>query len=176
VLSIDLVPEDGGAADIARIRDLLSRMQPTQVTGCALELEAQLRSELDPEALERTSALDGSYRDRFTRAALKRLGELSPGGIIRLQDGSQWRGWLPLELEAAALRAGSAVGYLALLRWVVEGFEPEPLRRPVLRGLIAPDLPAVRFDEILDAAERRERACDSRSARRAGPPASSPAL
>jgi hypothetical protein len=176
VLSIDLVPEDGGLADVARIRDLLSRMQPTQVTDCALEFEAQLRSELDPEALERTSALDGSYRDRFTRAALKRLGELSPGGVIRLQDGSRWRGWLPLELEAAALRAGSAFGYLALLRSVVEGLEPEPLRRPVLRGLTAPDLPAVRFDEILDAAERRERACDGRSARRATPPAHSPAL
>jgi hypothetical protein len=176
VISIDLVPEDGGAADIARMRDLLSRMQPTQVTGCALAFEVQLRGELDPEALERASAPDGSYRDRFTRAALKRLGELSPGGVIQLGDGSRLRGWLPLELEAAALRAGSAVGYLALLRSVVEGLEPEPLRRPVLRGLIAPGLPAARFGEILDAAERRERACHGRSARRTTAPAPSPAL
>lgn len=176
MLSIDLVPEDGGAAGIERTRDLLSRMRPAQVTGCALEFETQLRGELDPEALDRALAPDGSYRDRFLRAALRRLGELSPGGVIQLQDGSRLRGSMPLELGAAALRAGSAVGYLALLRSLVAGLEPEPLRRPVLRGLIAPDLTSSRFDEILDAAERRERACSGRIARRARVPAAVPTL
>ena len=176
VLSIDLVPEDGGAADIERARDVLARMQPTHVTGCALEFDAQLRGELGPEALDRALAPDGSSRDRFLRAALRRLGELSPDGVIRLQDGSRLRGWLPLELTAAALRAGRAVGYLALLRSLVSGLEPEPLRRPALRAVIAPELSASRFGEILDAAERRERACDGRSARRAGSLGPVPAL
>ena len=176
VLSIDLVPEDGGAADIERVRDLLSRMQPAHVTGCALEFEAQLRSELDPEALERALAPDGSYRDRFLRAALRRLGELSPDGVIRLQDGSRLRGWMPLELTAATLQVGRAVGYLALLRSIVAGLEPDRLRRPVLRRLIAPEVATTRFGETLDAAEQRERACDDRSARRARPPEAVPTL
>ena len=108
--------------------------------------------------------------------ALRRLGELSPDGVIRLQDGSQLRGWLPLELTAAALQAGRAVGYLALLRAIVTGLEPERLHRPVLRSVIAPELSASRFGEILDAAERRERACHGRSARRAGSLGAVPAL
>jgi hypothetical protein len=165
VLSVDLVPEDGGAAGIERARDLLSRVQPADATGCALEFEAQLRSELDPEALERALAPDGSYRDRFMRAALRRLGELSPDGVIQLWDGSRLRGWMPLELTAATLQAGHAVGYLAFLRAIVRGLEPEPLRRPALRSLIAPELSASRFGEIADAAEQRERACAERSAR-----------
>ena len=176
VLSIDLVPEDGGAADIERVQDLLSRMQPAHVTGCALEFEAQLRAELDPGALERALVPDGSYRDRFLRAALRRLGELSPDGVIRLQDGSRLRGWMPLELTAATLQAGRAVGYLALLRSIVVGLEPVRLRRPVLRSLIAPEVATSRFGAALDAAEQRERACDDRSARRARPPEAAPTL
>lgn len=168
VLSLDFVPEDDGAAETERIQRVLAGLQPAHATGCALEFEAHLRSELDPAALARALAPDGSYRDRSVRAALRRLAEISEGGFLRLEDGSRLRAEVPLELTAATLQPSSAVGSLAVLRALVHGIEPEPLRRAALRSLLAPQLPATRFAEILDGAEQRERACAKGSPQRAG--------
>ena len=68
-------------------------------------------------------------------------------------------GALKIELMAAASQPGQAVGYLALLRRFVAELEEPPHRRGVLRGLVAPELPPMRFDGILDAAEGAEAEC-----------------
>ena len=63
---------------------------------------------------------------------MKRLGEVSPDGVIRMRDGSQFRGALPIELMAAATQPQEALGYLALLRRFVAQLEPEPGRAATL--------------------------------------------
>jgi len=129
------------------------------VTGCALEFDAILRQRLEAAALARALTPNGSYTDKFLRAAMKRLGEVSPEGVIRMVDGTRFRGDVPIELMAAASQPGQAVGYLALLRRFVAQLEPEAYRRATLRGLLAPELAPVRFDETLDDAESNERSC-----------------
>ncbi len=66
---------------------------------------------------------------------------------------------MAIELEAALSQAADAAGYLALLRGFVAEFEPEAFRRETLRSLVAPELDAERFEEIVAAAEKAERVC-----------------
>ncbi len=157
--SLDLVPADRGAADIERARAALLRIGPKDATGCALEFDAALRRQLEPAALARALAPNGAYTDKFLRAAMKRLGELSPDGVISMADGARYRGGVPIELMAAASQAGEAIGYLSVLRRFVSELEPAPYRRETLRGLLAPELAPARFGAVYDAAERRESDC-----------------
>ena len=157
--ALDLVPADGGAAGIERARSALASIRHEDVTGCALEFDASLRQHLEPAALARALTPNGSFTDRFLRAAMKRLGEVSPDGVIRMVDGTRYRGGAPIELSAAASQPGRAVGYLALLRRFVAQLEPEHQRRATLRGLVAPELAPEHFDEGLDAALASERRC-----------------
>ena len=157
--ALDLVPSDRGAADIERARAALARIGPQDATGCALEFDSSLRAQLEPAALARALAPNGAYTDKFLRAAMKRLGEVSPDGVIAMADGTRYRGAIPLELMAAASQAGDAVGYLSVLRRFVAELEPERYRRETLRGLLAPELAPSRFEVVYDAAESRERSC-----------------
>jgi hypothetical protein len=91
---------------------------------------------------------------------MKRLGEVSPGGVIELADGTQYHPGVPLQLAAALNQAADARGYLALLRRLVALLEPESQRTAVLRGLVAPELPPEEFAAALESAQARERACD----------------
>ena len=159
VFSIDLVPRDGDAAARESARKALAGITTTDVTGCSLEFDAQLREALDPAALTRALTPNGSATDNYLRAAMKRLGEVSPNGVIRMRDGSRFRGAVPIELMAAATEPQEALGYLALLRRFVALMEAEPLRDSTLRGLIAPELAPERFAALLAQAEERERAC-----------------
>ena len=134
-----------------------------EVSGCAVEFDAALHERLEPSALARALAPTGGFTDPYLRAALKRLGELSPDGTLPLADGTRFRATVPIELSAAASQAGEVQGYLALLRQFVAGLEPESDRRESLRGLIAPELGAASFDEIMTAAELRERQCLARA-------------
>jgi hypothetical protein len=160
--ALDLVPADGGAADIERARRALASIGSEDVTGCALEFDAILRQGLEPAALARALTPNGSFTDRFLRAAMKRLGEVSPDGVIHMVNGTRYRSGLPMELSAAASQPGRAIGYLALLRRFVALLEPEPQRRATLRGLLAPELAPARFDEALDAARSHEQSCAGR--------------
>jgi hypothetical protein len=157
--AIDLVPPDGGAEAVERSRAALARIAPGDVSGCAADFDAALRAGLDPEQLARALAPRATFTDPLLRAALRRLGEVSPGGAIELVDGTRYRASNPLELAAAASDPAQARGYLALLRRLVAELEPEEHRREALRGLVAPELPRPAFDAALDAAESRERAC-----------------
>ena len=157
--ALDLVPADRGAAGVANAVAALARIGPAAVTGCRLEWGRVMREKLDPESLARALSPDGSHTDKFMHAAMKRLGEVSPGGVIRMVNGQEFRGSVQIELMAAASQAPEAIGYLAMLRRFVAELEPEGLRRVTLRGLVAPELPPRSFDPIVEAAAQAERAC-----------------
>jgi len=159
IFALDLVPPDGGAAAVERARSALARIGPADVAGCAAAFDAALRSELKPEQLARALAPRGSFTDPLLRAALKRLGEVSPGGAIELIDGTRYRSSVPLELAAAASEPAQAKGYLALLRRLVAEIEAPAHRREALRGLVAPELAPAPFEAAVAAAESLERAC-----------------
>jgi hypothetical protein len=157
--ALDLVSRGGDDAAIERARAALARITPGDVSGCALEFDASLRDALDPAALARALTPSGAHTDAYLRAAMKRLGEVSPDGVIRMRDGSRFRGAIPIELMAAATEPHEAIGYLSLLRRFVAELEPESSRRSTLRGLVAPEVAPKRFDQLVDDAEARERGC-----------------
>jgi hypothetical protein len=159
LFALDLVPPDAGAASVERARRALARIGPADVAGCAAAFDTALRSELDPEQLARALAPRGSFTDPLLRAALKRLGEVSPGGVIEQSDGTRYRTSVPLELYAAASEPAQAKGYLALLRRLVAELETPDHGRGALRGLVAPELAPASFDAAVDAAEASERSC-----------------
>jgi hypothetical protein len=161
LFALDFVPRDGGAGDIERARAALQRIGPDAVAPCALRFDESVRGQLDPAALARALTPTGAYSDRYLRAAMRRLGEVSPGGRIRMRDGSRFDTSQPIELMAAATQPGEALGYLALLRDFVELLEPPDQRRTALRSLIAPELAPSDFELVLESAERSERACRS---------------
>jgi hypothetical protein len=157
--ALDLVPADGGAEAVARAKAALARIRRHDVTGCALAYDSALRERLDSAALSRALAPAGSFTDPYLREAMKRLGQLSPGGFVSLTDGSKFLASAPIELVAALSRADEVVGYLAILRKFVAELEPPESRRQTLRGLVAPELAAESFDTVADFAESRERSC-----------------
>ncbi len=161
IFAFDVVPPDGGAAAVERARSALSRIRSSDVVGCAAAFDATLRSELDPEQLARALAPRGSFTDPLLRAALKRLGEVSPEGAIELADGTRYRSGIPLELAAAASEPAQAKGYLALLRRLVGELEAPAHQREALRGLVAPELAPSSFAVAVDRAEASERSCRS---------------
>jgi len=162
--ALDLVPADGGIEAVARAKAALARIRRHDVTGCALAYDSALREQLDVAALARALVPAGSFTDPYLREAMKRLGQLSPGGVITLTDGSKFHTAAPIELMAALSRSSEAVGYLAMLRKFVDELESPESRRQTLRGLVAPELAAERFDVVADSAESRERSCLARGA------------
>jgi hypothetical protein len=157
--ALDLVPADGGAEAVYRAKAALARIRRHDVTGCALDYDSALRERLDTAALSRALAPAGSFTDPYLREAMKRLGQLSPGGFVTLTDGSKFRASAPIELMAASSQSAEVVGYLAILRKFVAELEPPESRRQTLRGLVAPELAAESFDAVADLAESRERSC-----------------
>jgi hypothetical protein len=157
--SLDVVPEDGGATSVQRARAALARVEPQHVSGCAARFDGVLRERLEPSALTRALAPQGAFTDAYLRAAMKRLGEVSPGGAVLLTDGTTYRTSIPLELVAATSQAAEAKGYLALLRRFVQELEPPLYRRGTLRGLIAPEVSPAGFEAMMDEAEAAEQRC-----------------
>jgi hypothetical protein len=160
--SLDLITPDDGGTSVQRAQAALARIQPGEVSACAREFDASLRDQLDPSALSRALTPKGAFTDPYLRAALKRLGELSPDGTIELVDGTRFRTSAPIELSAASSQAAEVRGYLAMLRAFVAQLEPQVDRRESLRGLIAPEVGAASFDGIMDKAEQREQQCLAR--------------
>jgi hypothetical protein len=158
-----IAPGEDGATPVQRAQAALREIQPGAVTGCAGEFDAALHEQLDPSALARALTPSGGFADPYLRAALKRLGELSPGGELALADGTRFRASVPIELSAAAAQAAEVKGYLAMLREFVARLEPPSDRRESLRGLIAPELGVASFGAVMDAAEERERTCLARA-------------
>jgi hypothetical protein len=163
IFSLDVIAPEDGATPVQRAQAALREIQPGAVSGCAQAFDAALHEQLDPSALARALAPSGGFSDPYLRAALKRLGELSPDGELTLVDGTRFRAAVPIELSAAASQAAEVKGYLAMLRELVARLEPPPDRRESLRGLIAPELGVASFAAAMDAAEERERSCLARA-------------
>ena len=159
--TIELVPTEGNAAALARSDGALNRVNRSSVFGCALDFDRSMRSQLDSEALSRALAPSSSFLDRHFRSALRRLGELSPDGLITLIDGSKFRPSIPLDLAAANAQSAEVIGFLSLLRAFIAELEPAEHRRNALRGVIAPELDSERFDAIVEIAEDLERRCSA---------------
>jgi hypothetical protein len=158
-LTLDVVPKGGGGSSVRRAREALARIDFPQVSGCALRFDETLREQLEPSALARALAPGGAFTDPYLRAAMKRLGEVSPDGAVVLADGTAYRTAIPLELAAAISQAGEVRGYLAMLRQFVAELEPEAYRRETLRGLVAPEVSPASFEAMVGAGERSEREC-----------------
>jgi hypothetical protein len=166
VFGFRIEPKGGVGDAVQRARAALQRVETRDVTGCALAFESVLRDGLDPAQLARALAPSGEFTDPYFRAAMRRLGELTPGGVVEFSDGSRFRPSAPIELEAAMSQASGARGYLSLLRRFVAELEPPEQRREVYGGLIAPERDPARFDALMKDAEARESSCSGSAARR----------
>ncbi len=162
--TIDMIPRDQEAAIVSRARAALGQIGPGDVSGCAGAFDRALRAQLDRESLARALAPRGDFTDPYLRAALRRLGEVSPGGVIALEDDTRYRPGVPLELEAAVTQAVSARGHLALLRQWTRLLEPEAYRAEALRSLVAPEMEPAAFADALASARGAEQRCRGASA------------
>lgn len=156
--TLDFVPADA-AQSVVRAREALAQLRTPDVTGCALRFDAGLREQIGEDALARALTPSGSFTDPYFRAAMRRLGEISPDGIVHFTNGAVFRPGVPIELEAALSQAGGAIGYLALLRSFVADLEQPPHRTETLRGLIAPELGSEAFAGFVASAESQQRDC-----------------
>lgn len=159
IYHVDMVPADGGAEAVARARGAFAEIGAGDVSGCAARFDETLRESLEPAELARALAPRGSFTDPYLRTAMKRLGEVTPGGRIRMRDGSTLAPGSAIELTAAMSQPADALGYLALLRSFVAKVEPPAERRDTLRGLVAPEIDAASWAAITDRAELSERQC-----------------
>jgi hypothetical protein len=157
-LQLDVVPTVEGASPVQRAREALARIGPERVGGCRVEFDQALRQALDRSDLAKALAVKG-FTQPYLRAAMRRLGEISPDGAVTLTDGSVYRTAIPLELEAALSQAADVRGYLALLDAFVTELEPEPYRDETLRGLIAPEVTPSAFEVQLATARMAEQRC-----------------
>jgi hypothetical protein len=152
----------GGGGNVERARGALASIGSGDLTGCAASFDNTLRRKLDREQLARALSPRGDFTDPYVRAALRRLGEVSAGGVIRMEDGSAFRPDVPIELAAAGSQAASAKGFLALLRAWVRILEPPEYRSEALRSLVAPEMDRAAFAKALAAANAA--GCDGTTA------------
>jgi len=157
--TLNVIPPDGGVEAVRRTRAALARITGRQVSSCATRYDGVLHEQIEHSVLARALSPRGSFVDPYLRAAMKRLGEISPGGQVVLGDGTRFRTSIPLELAAAWSQAAEVRGYLVILRQLVDELEPAADQRNTLRGLIAPEVTPADFDAIVDRAEAAERLC-----------------
>ncbi|MBW2294555.1 MAG: hypothetical protein JRG94_19930 [Deltaproteobacteria bacterium] len=183
--SLDLLPAAGVGDSIAAAQAALSRLEsehvtgcnldfdrtlhslldsgalsPEHVTGCNLDFDRTLHSLLDSGALSRALTPKGDFTDPYLRAAMRRLGELSPDeGGVEFSGGIVYRPTVPIELEVALSQAAEARGFLALLWQFVSELEAPPHRRATFGSLVAPEMDPLSFGVIMDKAEESKRSC-----------------
>ena len=157
--TVDIVPAEGVTESVLQARAALAALSSGTVGACALRYDDSLRSSIERADLSRALAPRGAFTDKYLRAAMKRLGEISPGARIRMTDGTRLNPQNAIELSAAMSQPADAVGYLAVLRAFVAKLEPAANRQATLRSLVAPELDAGTFRERVAAAESAERSC-----------------
>ncbi len=163
IFTVDLVSEASDTSGVETAIESFASLSDSDVQGCALTFEGALRDELESGALARALRPSGSFTDRFLREAMRRLGELSPGGSIEFSDGTRLEAKDPIELEMAMSTASGARGYLALLRsFSAEMEADESFRREALRSLVAPELAPHVFAKVLSRSEEKELDCAER--------------
>jgi hypothetical protein len=157
--SLDIVPTAGTGTAVTSAQAALQRIGPGEVSGCASRFDTSLREQLDPGSLARALTPRGDFTDPYLRAAMRRLGELSPDGSVDFGGGVRYTPSVSFELEVALSEAGNARGYLVLLWRFVAGLEAPEYRRDTFRSLVAPELDSMSFDVMMDRAEEQERSC-----------------
>ncbi len=157
--ALDLIPKAGATGEVERVKVALARLRASDVTGCALHFDAALRKALDPSDLARALTPRGEYTDRYLRAAMQRLGQISAGGKVTLTDGTTYRPAAPLELAAAMSQAAVVKGYLAALRSLAAHLEGGAARVQTFQSLVAPEHEVGEFAATVKAAEAAERRC-----------------
>lgn len=164
LFTLDIAPKNPSTSSVQRAQAALARIRNGDVSGCALRYEDTLREKLEPAGLARALTTPSrSFTDPYLRAAMRRLGEVSPGGAVVLADGTTYRTDTQIELSAASSQAAEVRGYLVLLRQFVAELEAEPNRRETLRGLVAPEVGPAEFNAIVDQSEAAERLCLARA-------------
>ena len=156
---LELVPNDGGRENVQSALNALAAIKRSDVTRCALKFDETMRKQLDPGALNRALAPQGAFTDRYVRAAMRRLGEVTPGGVVEFTDGSKYSPRVPIELEVSLNQASQAKGFLALLRTFVYDLEGKDYRTETYRSLIAPELDSNSFDVVLGKANSAQASC-----------------
>lgn len=157
---LDVLPAKGRGESVAAAQAALARIESADVAGCNLIFDAALREELDRGSLSRALTPKGVFTDPYLRAAMRRLGEVSPNeGEVHFDGGVVYRPTVPIELEASLSQAAQARGFLALLRAFVRGLESAEHRRETLRSLVAPELDPLSFGVVMDRVEESEREC-----------------
>jgi hypothetical protein len=157
--TLELLPKDGGTAAIETALAALASISSGDVTGCALAFDASMRDQLDPGALNRALAPQGAFTDRYVRAAMRRLGDVTPGGAVEFANGSRYSPSVPIELEVSLMQAAEAKGFLSLLRKFVQDLETIDYRSETYRSLIAPELDSMSFEGALEVARSAESLC-----------------
>ena len=160
---LELVPNDGGRGTVQNALNALAAIKSSDVARCALAFDSAIRDQLDPGALNRALAPQGAFTDRYVRAAMRRLGEVTPGGVVEFTDGSRYSPKVPIELEVSLNQASRAKGFLALLRTFVYDLEDEEYRTETYRSLIAPELDSTTFDVVLGKANSAQASCAGNS-------------
>ncbi len=156
---VEWVPRDGGLAGTLRARAGLAALGPLHVDACSRSFEDRLREGVPESSLARGLAPTGRFTDAIHRAALRRLGELTPGGWVELVDGTRFDPKRPREADFVTSRASEARGYLALLSAFVREVTPAARADDVFASLIAPDLPATEVGAVIAAAREAEQTC-----------------
>lgn len=160
VFRLDLRPAAGIGGAVVAAQDALRRLRSEHVMNCNLTFDRALHSLLEMGALARALSPSGAFTDPYVRAAMRRLGEVSPhDGIVNFASGTAYRPEVPIELEVALSQAAEATGFLALLRQFVAELEDQQHRRETFRSLVAPELDSTSFGVIMDKAEASEREC-----------------
>ena len=159
-LVIDFVSSADSQASVERALRALDVLGPSDISGCAMTFDTALRAELEAGAFARALRPQGEVTDRYHRAAMRKLSEISVDGVIDFTDGSQLRTADAIELEMAIANASMAEGYLVLLRGFVIGLEPDaPSRQAAFKSLVAPEVSPHDFDAIWRRAHEAERLC-----------------
>jgi len=158
--TLDIAPKVGSGGAVARAKSALEEVRTADVTGCALGFDSSLREDLGSGDLNRALTPRGAFTDPYLRAAMRRLGEVSPGdGAVDFGGGMSYRPTIPIELEVALSQAGDARGFLSLLDRFVSEMEESEYQRETFRSLIAPELDEASFDAIMDRAQERRKSC-----------------
>jgi len=161
-LILDFVPGESASSRVEAALVALAALRPADVSGCRLVFDETLREGLAPGELARALRPRGAFTDRYLRAGMRRLGEVSVDGVVDFTDGSSLRPGSPIELEMAISNAAIAKGYLALLDAFVTRLERDEARRSsAFKSLVAPELPAAEFEVLLERARDRQSDCQS---------------
>ncbi|MAJ59023.1 MAG: hypothetical protein CBC48_02975 [bacterium TMED88] len=159
-LVIDFVPSSDSGASAERALRALDAIGPGDISGCAMIFDTALRSELEAGELARALRPQGEVTDRYHRAAMRKLSEISVDGVIDFTDGSRLRTADAIELEMAIANASMAEGYLVLLRSFVIGLESHASsQQAAFKSLVAPEISPQDFDAIWRRAHEAERVC-----------------